>query len=103
MPTLPPNIEPSQIRPRSYIGYDGTGHAWRIHRGTTGRWVAVPGNSHPGRWTAVNITDSTLASVAARLAARNPNINARRPHLTTDDVSPVSCPRGWGQVEGGAS
>jgi hypothetical protein len=120
MPALPHNIEPSRFHPGSYIGYDGTGHAWRVRKDGTGKWEATPGNSHPGRWTAARITERTLAAVADRLAKRNPNATARRPSVIDIADEPsggaltnaerdavlraaLSNPIGRAYVEGGAA
>jgi len=83
MPALPHNIEKSPFGPREYLGYDGTGHAWRVRKDGTGGWEATPGHSHPGRWTAARISAPTLVAVAGRLAARNPN-QPRVPSLLPD-------------------
>lgn len=91
MPALPLNIDKSRFSPNEYVGYDGTGHVWRVRKNGTGGWEATPGANHPGRWSAARITERTLAAVADRLAKRNPNRSS----------SPA--PQGWTHVEGGAA
>jgi hypothetical protein len=64
------NIEPSNFRAGEYVGYDGRGYPWRVIKVRAGEWLAKPGPSHPGLWTAAPIRDTTLTAVARRLSER---------------------------------